>query len=121
MTPRHPFGPEERAARSRLAQLLHDHELIGGSVVSMARRCGKKGCRCRTGEKHVSLYLSIKLQGKRRMVYIPAELEEEVRRRVAAYREVERLTDVVSAACVDRVLEKKRERASHGEEDERKA
>jgi hypothetical protein len=122
MTPRLRYGPKERAARARLAQLLHDHELICGSVVSMARTCGKKGCRCQKGEKHVSLYLSIKLEGKRRLVYIPAELEAEVSRRVAAYREVERLTDVVSAACVERVLEKKRERASHGEaESQRKA
>ena len=116
MTPRSRYGPEERAARARLAQLLHDHELILGSVVSMARTCGKKGCRCQTGDKHVSLYLSIKLEGKRRMVYIPADLEEEVSRRVEAYREVERLTDVVSAACVERVLKKKRERAGHGQE-----
>jgi hypothetical protein len=43
-------------------------------------------------------------------------LEEEVRRRVGAYREVERLTDVVSAACVHRVLERKRKRKSNGEE-----
>ena len=121
MTSRSRYGPEERAARSRLAQLLHDHELISGSVVVMARTCGKAGCRCQKGDKHVSLYLSIKLEGKRRMVYVPAELEEEVRRHVAAYREVERLTDVVSTACVERVLERKRDRASHGEEDEAKA
>jgi hypothetical protein len=61
-------------------------------------------------------YLSTKVEGKRRMVYIPRELEEEVRRRVGAYREVERLTDVVSAACVHRVLERKRKRKSNGEE-----
>jgi hypothetical protein len=45
-------------------------------------------------------------------VYIPADLEDAVRRRVAAYHEVEQLTAVVSGACVDRVLERKRERKS---------
>jgi len=80
----------------------------------MARTCGKAGCRCERGEKHVSLYLSTKVEGKRRMIYIPNELEEEVRQRVAAYREVEQLTEVVSAACVNRVLERKRERKSNG-------
>ena len=108
------FAPKERSARSRLAQLLHDHEVIHGSVVSMARRCGKAGCRCEQGEKHVSLYLSVKIEGKRRMVYIPAHLEEEVRRRVDAYREVQRLTQVVSEACVNRVLERKREPKDNG-------
>ena len=108
------FSPEERSARSRLAQLLHDHEVIRGSVVSMARRCGKAGCHCQQGQKHVSLYLSVKIEGKRRMVYIPARLEQEVRRRVEAYREVERLTQVVSEACVNRVLERKREPKDNG-------
>ena len=111
---RNRFAPEERAARSRLAQLMHGQDVIVGSVVSMARRCGKAGCRCEQGDKHVSLYLSTKVEGKRRMVYIPADLEQEVRRRVAAYQEVGRLTDVVSQACVDRVLERKRERKNNG-------
>jgi len=114
MVSRNRFAPGERSARSRLAQLLHGHEVIHGSVVSMARCCGKAGCRCNQGDKHVSLYLSVKIEGKRRMVYIPAHLEEEVRRRVEAYREVERLTQVVSEACVNRVLERKREPKNHG-------
>ena len=114
MAARNRVTPQERSARSRLAQLLHEHEMIHGSVVSMARTCGKAGCHCEREEKHVSLYLSLKLEGKRRMVYIPPELEEEVRRRVAAYREVEQLAEVVSAACVDRVLERTRERKTNG-------
>lgn len=112
MVARTRFTAKERAARSRLAQLLHDHDVIRGSVVSMARSCGKAGCRCAQGDKHVSLYLSTKVADRRRLVYIPVELEEEVRRRVAAYHEVEALTQVVSGACVDRVLERKRERRS---------
>lgn len=114
MTSRNQFTAKERAARSRLAQLLHGDELICGSVVSMARRCGKKGCHCEQGEKHVSLYLSIKIEDERRMVYIPPELEKEVRRRVEVYRESQRLTRVVSEACIHRVLEKKRKRADQG-------
>ncbi len=70
MNIRNRFSPQERTARSRLAQLMHDHEFIRGSVVSMARCCGKKNCRCQQGEKHVSLYLSIKIEGKRRMIYV---------------------------------------------------
>jgi len=114
MVARNRFAAQERSARSRLAQLLHDHDVICGSVVSMARTCGKKGCRCTRGEKHVSFYLSTKVEGERRMVYIPPEMEEEVRGRVAAYREVEALTAVVSAACMNRVLKRKRERKSDG-------
>lgn len=114
MASRNRFGPNERAARSRLAQLLHDQELIKGSIVTMERQCGKAGCHCVVGLRHASLYLSVKLGGKRQMVYIPGDMEDEVRRRVEAYRELERLADVVSGACVDRVLTKKRERKSNG-------
>ena len=114
MPSRKRFGSAERAARSRLAQLLHDRELVHGSVVSMARTCGKATCRCNRGEKHESLYLSVKINGKRRMVYVPPELEEEVRRCVETYREVERLTESVSGACLGRVLEKKRKRKTNG-------
>lgn len=107
------FSAQERATRSRLAQLLHDQEVIAGSVVSMARRCGKKGCHCEQGEKHVSLYLSVKVKGKRRMMYVPAELEEHVRRAVGVYRQSEQLTQALSEACVNRVLEQKRNREDH--------
>ena len=110
MPPRNQWSAQERQARSRLAQILHDQEVIHGSVVRMARTCGKARCRCQQGEKHESPYLSIVLDGKRKMVYIPPELEDEVRQRVAAYREVESLTEAVSAACVDRVLARKAQR-----------
>jgi hypothetical protein len=114
MAARNRFGSQERAARSRLAQLLHGQDMICGSVVSMARTCGKAGCRCARGEKHVSLYLSVKMEGRRRMVYIPPELEQEVRRCVAAWREAEALTQTVSAACLGRVLERKGKGKSDG-------
>lgn len=114
MATRNQFSREERATRSRLAQLLHEHEVIAGSVVSMARCCGKKGCHCQHGGKHVSLYLSVKLEGKRRMVYIPPELEKQVRRAVDAYRETEQLTQTLSETCVSRVIKQKRARKDNG-------
>ena len=115
MTARNRFSARERAARSRLAQVLYDHEVIVGSVVRMARRCGKAGCRCTQGAKHTSLYLSVNVEAKRRLIYIPGDLEDSVRQQVAAYREVEQLTQEVSAACVERVLTQKRQGKGGGE------
>ena len=114
MNPKNRFSATERAARSRLAQLLHNHEFICGSLVSMARCCGKKNCRCQQGEKHVSLYLSIKLDGKRRMIYIPSDMEEQTRRQVDAWRESEKLTRAVSDACVQRLFAQKRSAKNNG-------
>jgi hypothetical protein len=116
MASRNRFTAQERAARSRLAQLLHNFDVIVGSVVTMERTCGKPGCRCARGQKHVSLYLSTKMEGKRRLIYIPADLEEPVRARVAAYREVEQLTKEVSNACVERVLDRKRKGKADGQQ-----
>jgi len=82
----------------------------------MARCCGKKNCRCQQGEKHVSLYLSIKTEGKRRMIYVPPELEKQVCRLVEAWRESQQLTHVVSDACIYRVLKQKKDRTNNGQE-----
>ena len=112
MTPRHRFTAQERNARSRLAQLLHEQDVIRGSLVPMARRCGKAGCHCVDGDKHVSLYLAVKIKGKRRMVYIPADMEEQARQAVSAWQQADALAHAVSAACVARVLERKKERGS---------
>ena len=114
MAGRNRFDPEERRVRSRLAQILHDENLICGGLVSMSRSCGKAGYRCARGEKHVSLYLSVKMEGKRRMVYIPPELEEEARRCVATWREADALAQAVSATCLNRVLERKRKGRANG-------
>ena len=114
MNPKNRFSATERADRSRLAQILHHHEFIRGSLVSMERCCGKKNCRCQQGEKHVSLYLSVKLDGKRRMIYIPSDMEEQTRRQVDAWRESDKRAHAVSDACVQRLLAQKRSAKSNG-------
>jgi len=114
MNHRNRFNATERAARSKLAQLLHNHEFICGSLVSMARCCGKKNCRCQQGEKHVSLYLSVKLHNKRRMIYIPPNLETNVRQQVDAWRQSEKLIRMVSDACVQRLNAQKKSAKGNG-------
>ena len=103
------LSARERAARSQLVNLLRQRPLLRAGLVTMARRCGKQGCKCTRGEKHVSLYLSVRLRGKRKMVYVPQQLEEQVRAWVKTYREVEGHIDVVSEACMERLLKKKDE------------
>ena len=80
----------------------------------MQRCCGKKNCRCQQGERHVSLYLSVKLDGKRRMIYIPSDMEEQTGRQVAAWRESDKLAHAVSDACVQRLLAQKRSAKNNG-------
>jgi hypothetical protein len=60
--------------------------MVKGSVVTLARRCGKPGCKCTRGEKHTSKYLSISDRGKTRMVYLKPGMEMKVGEAAERYR-----------------------------------
>ena len=101
---------EERHARSRAVQHIAENPLLRGSLVSMARTCGKAGCHCQEGEKHTSLYLSVRLNNRRRMIYVPPAMEDSVRDWVQNAREVDRLLDFISQQCLTGFLDKKEEK-----------
>ncbi len=68
---------------------------LAGSLQTQSRRCGKEGCRCTRGELHGPYtYLSVRAGRRSRLLYIPAELAEEVDRRVE-------LTDKIQAALAE--------------------
>lgn len=107
-----PRGPRshrpaaERDARSRLRRCA-DAPLLRGSLVSMRRSCGKPGCHCARGEKHVSLYLAIRVGARRKMIYVPPELEPRVRAWVQSSPEIDRLLQSVSQSCLEQLLRDK--------------
>ena len=107
MNSRSQRAPRERDARSRAVKRVADQPLLRGSLVQMHRKCGKKGCHCEKGEKHPGLYLALRDQGKRRMVYIPPALEETVRAWVQTARDVDELLDLISEYCYQELLRKK--------------
>jgi hypothetical protein len=105
MPPRNRLSPDERAARSRLARLLHAAApLLRGSLVTMARVCGKPSCKCARGEKHVSLYLAVRHEGKRKMIYIPSELEDRVRQAIDDGARVDQWLDQISQSFLRELL-----------------
>lgn len=99
--------PEERRVRSELAKLVHDEPFVCGSLVSMKRVCGNKRCKCARGDKHVSLYLAIRVDGKRRMIYVPTQWEETITTWVEDYQKIKTLMDDISESCLRRLLEAK--------------
>lgn len=106
-----PFPSEkERAARARIIHIMQEQPLVVGSLVQMARTCGKPGCHCADSPKHrhVSLYLAVRDRGKRRMVCIPKEMERDVSLWVDAYKEMSRLMDTISQGCLTRISAAKR-------------
>ena len=69
----------ERDARSRLAQLITRQPFLRGSLVERERSCGKPTCRCQRGQLHRSLYLAVRHNDQRALLYIPRALEPTVR------------------------------------------
>ena len=93
---RNQMSAQQRAVRSRLTQLIHSKPLIHATVNVRRLTCGKSGCRCARGEKHRALYLVCNVQGKKRQVYVPAALEEEVCQWVENHRTALALLEEVS-------------------------
>lgn len=100
----------ERETRSRLAQQAQEADVLCGRLVSMRRTCGKSHCRCTTGELHESLYLSINVRGKRKMIYIPDRLAEMVQRAVQEHQALRERVQRLSDICLERLMQQKRER-----------
>lgn len=89
--------PELKKATSHLAKLVYKGSFLRGNPVVMERYCGNKNCRCYLeGKKHRSLYISKNKDGKRKMIYVPRHLEDEVRGKLDAYQGVKRLTEKIS-------------------------
>ena len=88
---------ELKKATSHLAKLVHKGSFLRGNPVIMQRVCGNKSCRCYLeGKKHKSLYISKNKDGKRKMIYVPGHLEDEVMGKLDAYQRIKRLNEMIS-------------------------
>ena len=82
---------------SHLARLIGKGKFLRGNPVIMKRVCGNKNCRCvLEGKKHKSLYISKNKDGKRKMIYVPKRMEEEVIAKLGAYQKIKKLTERIS-------------------------
>lgn len=90
--------PGERAARSRLQQILRESGLIRATWVRLRRPCGGTGCKCAKGKRywHKSWSISQSQGGRLRRKSIPEPLREEVDRWLKQYWEARDLLDQVS-------------------------
>ncbi len=112
MSSRSSLPDKQRHASSQLAQIAHDKSFIVGGIVRMARVCGVSGCKCTRGRKHVSSYLSLKYKNKRRMIYVPRELEDYAKDCLKNYHDIKALMDVISGSCVERFFDARKKRLS---------
>jgi len=92
-----------RARRAALAaQLPGAGEVLRGSIQRQFRRCGKEGCRCARGDLHGPyVYLAVRTESRRGMVYIPAAAVEAVERRIEATGQIEAALAEISAINIE--------------------
>ena len=94
--------------RRRAARIVDTKALILGSIVEMVHTCGKPGCRCADGLKHVSIYLAVRRKRKRVMISIPRSMEQEVRSAVETYKQLTTTLERISARKVNEIILKKK-------------
>ncbi|MEA3346742.1 MAG: DUF6788 family protein [Candidatus Auribacterota bacterium] len=83
----------KRKRESLLKKLAKAKPFIDGSIVKVKRRCGNKNCKCaKTSYKHESFYLMYKVRGITKAVYIPVDVEGEVRKWSDEYKRVKMIT-----------------------------
>ena len=81
----------ERKRTALLKELGSCEPFVDGSIVTVRRKCGNKNCRCARGKKHEGLYLMYKVKGVTSGVYIPVDLEEEVKEWSLEYKRVKQI------------------------------
>lgn len=99
---------KERAALSRLRQILNQSGLLRASWVKMMNTCGKSSCRCAANKRHrhISWYVSQSKNGKPRMKCIPRERLDEVRAWLSRHQEARELLEQVSDQYWERLIKR---------------
>ena len=94
-----------RTRRARLARQLPDVEAtLHGALQRQMRQCGKAGCRCADGALHGPyVYVSVRTSERRGLLYVPAAIVEEVKRRVATTGRIEAALAEISAINLELV------------------
>jgi hypothetical protein len=103
-----------RMLDARLKQLTPTRPVLAASLVQTAKHCGRPSCHClKGGPKHVGHYVTCKIEGKTRTVYVPLDLLEEVRSWIAEQRRLKRLLQEIqqlSLALIRRHAQHRRRR-----------
>ena len=106
------MSAQEREVRSRLAQFAHAKPWVHATLNVRHVTCGKSGCHCAQGERHRAVYLVSSAKGKKRQVFVPPELEEEVRQWVDNYRAATGLLEQVSEGAWEELKRRKESKDS---------
>jgi hypothetical protein len=94
-TPSHPTLIK-RLRHNRLKQMLKVKPFVSASLVETMICCGRPGCHCQKGDRHVGYYLTYKVKGKTKRVYVPVDMRDEVRQWIREHRRIRQLSQEIS-------------------------
>ncbi len=104
----------ERMCLARVKKLSARGPVLAASLVRKGKRCGRPGCHCEEGEKHMGYYLTFKRDGKTKTIYVPLDMVEEVRGWIREHKRLKQLSREISELSVALVrthVEDRRRRA----------
>lgn len=108
------MSPEERALRSKAAQILASGALLHGYLAKRTKVCGKPNCRCTRGEKHTVFVLVVRREGRSQQIPVPKRLEPTVRRWVEQDKAVREIVARISELQIERLRDLKKPRGGRG-------
>ena len=92
---RHP-GNIRRMLASRLKKVALHQPILIATLAEVHKVCGKPSCRCRRGFKHPACQLTYQDQGKTHALYVPVDLQQEVRSWIEEHHKLQRLLREIS-------------------------
>ena len=108
------MGDNTKRKQRLMDELAGLGNLIRGSLVRTARKCGKKNCACATGgEGHpVCLLSTSTVKARNKMTYVSKENEEKVSAGVTAYKRAWEIIEELSSLNVASLKKSKTMRKS---------
>jgi len=100
--PKHPTLIR-RMCDARIKKLVAQGPVLAATLVKTAKECGRPGCRCQKGHRHTKHYLTFKVKGKTRTVYVPLDLVEEVGKWIKEHQRLKKLSQETSQLAVELV------------------
>ena len=111
-------GQQERMREEQkeklVLQLNQNLDFLTGSVVKYRMKCGKN-CQCNKGKGHICFYLSIRRQGRTRILYLPKDSIPEARSMVRRYKKVKEILRKISKINYESLKETHLKRKKRGE------
>lgn len=92
-----------RAIQSRVRRLAPRGPVLAASLVEIAHHCGRAGCRCQRGEKHVGWYVTLKVDAKTKTVYVPRDLLKEVQAWIREHKRLKALVQEITQLSIAQI------------------